>query len=174
MNANTVIMLAGFIVLALVTWFTHGYQGLLQGAREGVNTLGSVWPLLLLGLGIAGFLQVIIPHDLISSSLGPASGPKGYLIGWAVGAIMPGAPYAILPVVASLLRSGAGIGPIMTMVLTTSVGVGLTKIPLEVAFVGWRFSVLRIAVCFLVPFLGGLLASYLVQRLGFLPDIVVK
>ena len=167
MNINTAIMLGIFVVLGILSWLSHGFQGVLDGLKDGVNTLRNVWPLLLLALGIAGFLQVVIPRDLISGALGPSSGLKGYFIGWGVGAVMPGAPYAILPVAGSLLEAGAGIGPIMAMVLSAGIGVAITRIPLEVAFVGWKFSVLRILVCILVPLICGAFAKYLAHWLGF-------
>jgi uncharacterized membrane protein YraQ (UPF0718 family) len=167
MNLNTAIMLGFFVVLGALSWATHGFQGLLEGFKGGVDTLRNVWPLLLLALGIAGFLQVVIPRELISGALGPSSGFKGYFIGWGVGAVMPGAPYTLLPVAGSLLKAGAGIGPIMAMVLSAGIGVAVTRIPLEIAFIGWRFSVLRIMVCFLIPLVFGVFARYLAQWLGF-------
>jgi len=108
MNVNTAIMLGVFVILGILSLVTHGFQGVLEGLKGGVDTLRNVWPLMLLALGIAGFLQVVIPRDLISGALGPSSGLKGYFIGWGVGAVMPGAPYAILPVAGSLLKAGGG------------------------------------------------------------------
>ncbi|MGB2983746.1 MAG: permease [Candidatus Bipolaricaulia bacterium] len=169
MNVNTVVMLGVFAILVAVAWITKGAAGLTAGFRGTADTFVSVWPVLLLAFGIAGFLRVVIPHDLISSALGPSSGIRGILIGWGAGAIMPGAPYAILPVAGSLLTSGAGIGPVMTMVLSAAIGVAAMRMPFEIAFIGWRFAVLRLAVCVLIPPICGLLAQWIARWSGLFP-----
>jgi uncharacterized membrane protein YraQ (UPF0718 family) len=166
MNVNTGVMLVVFGILVVVAWATQGTQGVIQGFRGTARTFLDVWPLLLLAFGIAGFLRVVIPHDLISGALGSTSGIKGILIGWGAGAVMPGAPYAMLPVAGSLLSSGASIGPVMTMVLSAGIGVAITRIPHEIAFIGWRFTVLRLAVCALVPPICGLLAQWIARWSG--------
>ena len=169
MNLNTAVMLGILVVLLIVAWITQGTSGVVQGFRSTADTFLSVWPLLLLAFAIAGFLRVVIPHQAISSALGPSSGARGILIAWGAGALMPGAPYAMLPVAGSLLGSGAGIGPVMTMVLAAGVGVAATRIPYEIAFIGWRFTVLRLVVCALIPPIGGIAAHWLARWLGFFP-----
>ncbi len=169
MNVNTAVMLGILITLILVAWATQGTQGIAQGFQGAATSFKGVWPLLLLAFGIAGFIQVIIPHDLISGALGPSSGIKGILVGWGAGALMPGAPYAALPVAGSLLQSGASIGPVMTFILSAGIGVAITRIPHEIAFIGWRFAVLRLAVCALVPPICGLLAQWISRWSGIFP-----
>ena len=169
MNVNTAVMLGVFAILVAAAWITKGTAGVLDGLRGTANTFVSVWPVLVLAFGIAGFLRVVIPHDLISSALGPSSGIRGILIGWGAGAVMPGAPFSMLPVAGSLLTSGASIGPVMTMVLSAGIGVAATRIPFEIAFVGWRFMVLRLTVCALIPPICGLLAHYVARWSGLFP-----
>jgi uncharacterized membrane protein YraQ (UPF0718 family) len=174
MNVNTCVMLGIFVILVVVAWATQGTQGVVQGFRGTARTFLDVWPLLLLAFGIAGFLRVVIPHDLISGVLGPTSGIKGYLIGWGAGAVMPGAPYVMLPVAGSLLSSGASIGPVMTMILSAGIGVAITRIPYEIAFIGWRFMVLRLVVCALAPPICGLLAQSIARWSGFFPTSAIR
>lgn len=169
MNVNIIVMLSLVVILAITAWATHGMQGLADGAKGTARTFLDVWPLLLLAFAIAGFMRVVIPGELISSALGPTSGLKGILIGWGAGAFMPGAPYSMLPVAASLLASGASIGPVMTMVLSAGIGVAITRIPHEIAFVGWRFSALRIVVCILVPPIAGVAAQWIAKWTGLFP-----
>ena len=167
MNINTAIMLGIFGLLGVATWFIQGLEGVFNGLKSSIGTLSNVWALLLLALGVAGFLRVLIPQEVVSSYLGPASGMKGYMIAWGVGAVTPGAPFTIYPIAATLLEAGSGIGQIMTMILSASIGVALTRVPYEVAFLGWRFSLLRFLSAFVVPLLGGLIAGYLGKFLGF-------
>ncbi|MFO7949493.1 MAG: permease [Candidatus Fermentibacteraceae bacterium] len=169
MNVNTWIMLGVFLLMAGGVWLAHGGERVLEGMREGLDTFKHVWILLILAFGIAGLLQVVVPHQVISGYLGPQSGMKGLLIGWGVGAITPGAPYTILPIAASLLKAGSGIAPVMTMVLSASLGVAATRIPYEIAFVGWRFAVMRLLACLLLPLAGGLLVKLLNHWMAFYP-----
>lgn len=159
-NINTAIMLVVLVVLGVLSWFTHGIDGVVDGLKSSLNTLNNVWAILLLALGVAGFIQVIIPQEIVSQYLGPASGFKGYLIAWGVGAVTPGAPFAVYPIAVSLLSAGSGVGQIMTLVLSASIGVAATRIPYEIAFFGWRFSVLRLLSVFFFPIVGGLFAGY--------------
>ena len=167
MNINTAIMLGIFVILGALSWFYRGMEGVVTGLKSSLGTLGNVWAILLLALGVAGFLRVLIPQEVVSNYLGPASGMKGYMIAWGVGAITPGAPFSIYPIAVTLLDAGSGIGQVMTMVLSASIGVALTRIPYEIAFLGWRFSVLRIASAFVVPLLGGLIAGFLSKFFKF-------
>lgn len=169
MSINTWIMLGVFLAMAGGVWLVHGGEKVLEAARESLETFKHVWLLLLLALGIAGLLQVVVPHEVVSGYLGPHSGIRGLLIGWGVGAVTPGAPYTILPIAASLLRSGSGIGPVMTMVLSASLGVAVTRIPYEIAFAGWRFALIRLLACLALPLVGGVLARLLNQWLTFYP-----
>ena len=158
-NINTWIMLGIFLLLGLLTFFTRGTDGVVDGLKSSLSTLNNVWALLLLALGVAGFIQVLIPHEVIAEYLGPASGAKGYLIAWGFGAITPGAPFSVYPIAVSLLSAGGGLGQVMTLVLSASIGVAVTRIPYEVAFLGWRFALVRIVSAFVVPILGGLIAN---------------
>jgi len=167
MNINTAIMLGIFGLLGVATWFIQGLEGVFNGLKSSIGTLSNVWALLLLALGVAGFLRVLIPQEVVSNYLGPASGMKGYMIAWGVGAVTPGAPFTIYPIAATLLEAGSGIGQIMTMVLSASIGVALTRVPYELAFLGWRFSLLRFLSAFVVPLMGGLIASYLSKFFEF-------
>ncbi|MEF8798819.1 MAG: hypothetical protein V5A79_05335 [Candidatus Bipolaricaulota bacterium] len=67
MNINTAVMLAIFVLLGLLSWFLQGTQGVVNGLRSSADTLGNVWALLLLALGVAGFLRVLIPPDIVST-----------------------------------------------------------------------------------------------------------
>lgn len=84
-NATAAVMLAAFGILMVIALATQGTRGVVQGLKGTSRTFLDVWPPLLLAFGIAGFLRVVIPHDLISDALGPASGIQEYLIGWAPG-----------------------------------------------------------------------------------------
>ncbi len=169
MNMNTIIMLAVLVALAVVLVARDGPKGVLEGLKAGGRTIANTWILILIAIAIGGFLTVLVPTELISRYIGGESGFKGLLIGWAVGGIIPGAPYTALPIAGSLLSSGAGVGPVMALVLSSGMGIALTRIPMEIAFIDWRFSLLRLLSAFILPLIGGLIAIGINKVLGLFP-----
>ena len=159
MKINIIIMSAIFFGLFLACWFLKGIGTSLEGLKHGSLMLKKIWLLLLIALGVAGLIQVLIPKGIISQLLGVTAGYKGILIAWLIGSILPGAPYAILPLAAALLSQGAGIAPTVTLVLAASL-VGATRIPYEIAFIGWKFSMVRLTAGVLLPPLAGFIALW--------------
>jgi len=167
MNANTLVLLCAFAVLLVLTFVLRGQETLLGGLRYGGSTLLEVIPLMVLGIGIAGLLRVLVPEQWVSTAVGPGSGIRGYLVGWTLGAVLPG-PYTFLPMAVAMLDAGAGIGPAMTLVLSGSIVGGLAKVPIEIAYLGWQFPVLRFLSCLFLPLVGGWSASLLARLLGLM------
>ncbi len=154
MKANTIIMAILFVILFGAVWYVKGLGATGEGLKQGGVMLKKTWLLLLIAFGVAGLIQILVPKELVSEYLGTSAGYKGILIAWLIGSIIPGAPYVILPLSASLLARGAGIGPLVTMVLASSL-IGVTRIPYEIAFIGWRFSLVRVMGGLLLPPLAG-------------------
>lgn len=84
MNINTVIMISIFLILVTTTFLIQGKEEVFNGFKHGVSTFKNVWVLLIIAFGIAGFLEVLVPPELISQYLGHESGWKGIFIGWAL------------------------------------------------------------------------------------------
>ena len=161
-------MAVTFIVLLGVVWCSKGLGAAGEGLRQGGIMLKKTWLLLLIAFGVAGFIQVLVPKELVSTYLGTSAGYKGILLAWLIGSIMPGAPYVILPLSASLLALGAGIGPLVTMVLASSL-IGITRIPYEIAFIGWQFTLIRVIGGFLLPPLAGAMVTLINKFLKIYP-----
>jgi uncharacterized membrane protein YraQ (UPF0718 family) len=71
---------------------------------------------LLLGFLLVGLIQVLIPRELVLKWLGAGSGLKGIFIGLYLGIFATGGPYVWMPVAASIYKSGADIGPVISMI----------------------------------------------------------
>ncbi len=78
-----------------------------------------------------------------------------------------GVPYVSLPIGASLLKIGSGVVPVMTLILSSMV-VAVTRIPYEISFIDWRFSLLRLLVCLLVPPVCGFIIHYVSPLFGYM------
>jgi len=144
------------VLLGLAFW--RGRDLPLAGLEAGGRTLWRNLPVLLLGFAIAGLAQVLIPKEWITRWLGGQSGLKGVLIGCVLGGLVPGAPYATFPLVASLYQAGASLGAVVGFVTAWSLW-SVSRLPVEIALIDGKPALVRYALTFVVPPIAGLLAN---------------
>ena len=107
----------GGLTLALVIWaFIKGPDLPLKGFQASLELLQGVWLPLLLGFCLAGFFNVLVPRELLVKWMGEQSGFQGIVIAWLLGLLMPGGPYVVFPIAASLLKQGVGVGPLLAFI----------------------------------------------------------
>jgi uncharacterized membrane protein YraQ (UPF0718 family) len=164
-TATMVLAAVSVILLAIAFW--RGSDLPQAGIAAGARTLWRNLPILLLGFLIAGMVQVLIPKDLITRWLGTEAGVKGILIGCVLGGLVPGAPYAVFPLVAVFYQGGAGLGAVVGFVSAWSLW-SVSRLPVEMALIGPNPALVRYAVTFLVPPIAGLLAEA-VSSSGLVP-----
>jgi len=155
----TIIMGVIAIVLLIIGYQKGGGEHIL-GLKSAGNLLLQIIPLLIFAFIIAGMIQVLIPHELISKWIGTESGFRGLLIGTAVGGFTPGGPYISLPIAAGLLRTGASVGTMVAFMTGWSL-LAFSRLPLEVGLLGWKFTLIRLACTFFFPVIAGLIANRL-------------
>ncbi|MEA1865333.1 MAG: permease [Euryarchaeota archaeon] len=152
------------VLLFIIAYTRVGQKEAVSGVRSSLVLFLEILPLIIIALVIGGMIQVIIPQEMIEQFLGTSSGIKGIVTGSLAGSVMPGPPYASLPIVASLLKSGAGTGPMVAMVTAWALW-RVNLIPLEIAFIGPKFMAIRFLSTLLFPILAGLIAQFIVMRL---------
>lgn len=128
-----------------------------QGLQISFRTLMQNLPLLLLGFLIAGLLQVLIPRELINSWLGNQAGVKGILIGCVAGGLIPGSPYAIFPIVASVYQAGASLATVVSFISAWALW-SVSRLPLEMALIEPKAALVRYSITFFMPPIAGLIA----------------
>ena len=149
---------------AAVFW-VKGPDVFLAALGGDARVLLRIVPLIAAGLLIGGFIQVLVPHDLVSRWLGENSGLRGIAIATAAGAVTPGGPIISFPLVVALAAAGADIGALVAYLTSWSI-LGVTRILMwELPFMGFDFAATRWAASFLLPFIAGLLARQLQIRL---------
>ena len=153
----TIIMGVIAIILLFIGYQKGGGEHIL-GLESAGGMLLQIVPLLIFAFIIAGMIQVLIPTEIISRWIGAESGFRGILIGTAVGGLVPGGPYVSLPIAAGLLRTGASIGTMVAFVTGWSLW-AITRLPLEIGIMGWKFTLIRIACTFFFPPIAGLIAN---------------
>ena len=146
--------------LAIIFLFIGYYKGQGQhvsGIKSALNMTVVILPLLIFSFIVAGMVQALLPQELISKWIGTESGIRGILIGTVAGALAPGGPYISLPIAAGLLRSGAGIGTMVAFLTGWSLW-AVSRLPMEVGILGWKFTLIRLASTFFFPPIAGLIA----------------
>lgn len=164
----TLLILVALVFIAIVAALWKGrWQLLLSGFKQTGQLLRTVWLRLLLGLILGGLVQVLIPSSLILEWLGPASGLKGILIGAYAGMIVGGSgPYVALPIVASFLAAGAGVGPVIALLASLNL-IGLRGLFVwQIPFLGAKLALTRYVVSFFIPPIVGLAGVAIYQLIS--------
>ena len=158
-----IVLLTACIVIAL--W--KGRWSLLwSGLQQAGRSFRMMWARVLLGMLLGGFIQVLIPKELIAQWLGPASGLKGILIGSYIGLFVSGGPYVIMPIIASVYHAGAGPGPVIALLSGGMLAIqGL--ITWQIPLLGLRLSIAQYIVLLFFPPVLGLAGGALFQILHF-------
>lgn len=157
------IVMAVLATVLFVIAYRQGQGQHLAGLRIGGRLLVEVAPLLVFALLLAGLVQVLLPRELLAQWVGNESGLKGIFIGAVAGGLTPGGPYVNLPIVAALLRSGAGVGTMVAFLTGWSLW-AVGRLPMEFGILGWKFTLMRVAATFVFPPLAGILAHLLFAR----------
>jgi len=155
----TIIMGVFAIVLIFIAYNKGGGEHIL-GLKSAGSMLLQIAPLLIFAFIIAGMVQVILPVEMISKWIGTESGLRGILIGTVVGGFAPGGPYVSLPIAAGLLRVGASVGTMVAFLTSWSLW-AVSRLPMELGIMGWKFTLIRIACTFFFPPIAGIIANRL-------------
>ncbi|MBC7264038.1 MAG: permease [Chloroflexi bacterium] len=157
MDTATLILAAvAVILMAIAFWRGRGLP--LAGLLAAGRMIWSNLAILLLGFVIAGLIQVLVPKELITRWLGAGAGVRGVLIGCVLGGLVPGSPYAVFPLVASLHRAGAGLGAVVGFVSAWALW-SVSRLPTEIALIGPKPALVRYVITFVVPPIAGLVAN---------------
>ncbi len=155
MLVPTVIMGILAVVLLLIGYQRGGEH--IIGLKSALSMIIEILPLLIFAFIVAGMVQVLLPRELLSKWVGLESGMRGILIGTIAGGLSPGGPYVSLPIVAGLLRAGASVGTMVAFLTGWSLW-AVSRLPMDIGILGWRFTLIRIACTFFFPPIAGYLA----------------
>lgn len=158
MFVPTVVM--GVLAIALLCLgYYRGHGEHISGLKRGWIMTLEIMPLLLFAFIIAGMIQAFLPRETLSKWIGSESGMRGILIGAMAGGFMPGGPYVSLPLCAGLMRSGAGVGTMVAFLTAWSLW-AVSRLPMEIGIMGWRFTLIRLVSTFFFPPIAGLIAQF--------------
>jgi uncharacterized membrane protein YraQ (UPF0718 family) len=110
----------------------------------------------LLGMtGLVGLVLGLIPQDMLSN-LFKFHGIEGFVLIALVGAIVTMPAPVAFPLAGSLLKLGASL-PDLAAFITTLTMVGLVTAPMEMAYFGKRFTIVRQSLSFILAIMIGVL-----------------
>ncbi|UCF84594.1 MAG: permease [Desulfobacteraceae bacterium] len=156
MFVPTLIMGALAIILLFIGYLKGEGQHIM-GMKSAINMTVEILPLLVFAFIIAGMVQVLLPQETIAKWVGAESGIRGIVIGSVAGGLCPGGPFVSLPIAAGLLRSGAGLGTMVAFLTGWSIW-AVSRLPMEVGVLGWRFTLIRLVSTAFFPILAGIIA----------------
>lgn len=142
----------------LFAGYSKGQGAHVAGVKLALNMTVQILPLLVCAFIVAGMVQVLLPRELLAKWVGEESGLRGILVGTIAGGLSPGGPYVSLPIVAGLLRSGASVGTMVAFLTGWSLW-AVSRLPMEVGILGWRFTAVRLACTFFFPPIAGFIAQ---------------
>jgi len=159
MLVPTIIMGVLAVTLVLIG-YSRGQGEHIVGLKSALNMTITVLPMLVFAFTMAGLIQVLLPRDLVSKWVGVESGVRGIFVGTVAGALTPGGPYVSMPIVAGLLHSGASIGTMVAFVTGWSLW-AVSRLPLEIGILGWKFTMVRFLSTVVFPPIAGFIAQVL-------------
>ncbi len=122
-----------------------------QAFQKSGQLLWGVLPELLLGFLIAGLVDVLIPQPVLVRWLGEQNLACGILAGWGIGLVVPGGPYLLFPLAATLLRQGAAPGPLIAMLTAKILLSPIRMVSFEAPSLGWAMTLARFLPSLLLP-----------------------
>ncbi len=144
----------------LLVGYSKGQGQHVAGLSSALDMTLEILPMLVFAFVVAGMIQVLVPRELLLEWVGVESGLRGLLIGTAAGSVAYGGPYVVLPTTAALLRAGASAGTMVAFITGWSLW-AVSRLPMEVGLLGWKFTLVRVASTFFFPPIAGWLAQML-------------
>lgn len=157
-----------FITLAVVSaggvWLHDGPDGVLDALRSAGTLLLGIAPLIIVALFVGGYVQALLPHNLVARWLGEGGGSGRYLLASVAGVVTPAGPFGAFPLVVALRNAGAPFD-VCVVYLSAWATLGLQRIVIwELPFLGPDFVLLRVLASLPVPIAAGILARALLAR----------
>ena len=149
------------IIIIVVALYVAVFK---RDSKAGTKALGysynmalDVFILFTSGIAIVGAMMVLVPENIVISTLGKQTGLIGIIIGVLIGSMLPAGGYIRLPVVLALLTLGAGVGTVVAILATRS----LLYLPQSIGFFGARVEAVLTPSFLLSGFSAGLFAHFI-------------
>ena len=160
MDASLVVLL-GLVAIATGVAFWEDPALPLRALEASLRLVRGVWLDLVLGFLFAGLMDVLIPAPTLSTWLGAERPGRGILVGWGAGLLIPGGPYLLFPVAASLFQRGAAPGPLISLLTAKTLVSPIRMLTYEAPLLGWPLTLARFVPGVLLPPVMGVIGQWL-------------
>lgn len=113
-KVSIIFALLSFLATVLIAWYDT--DEVLDWLKETWGFVKLIFPVLLIGVFVAGVLKAVIPEQWISASVGGNS-LSSNLVASVIGALMYFSTLTEVPIVKALLDMGMGQGPALALLL---------------------------------------------------------
>jgi uncharacterized membrane protein YraQ (UPF0718 family) len=134
---------------------TQGWPAVLRALETAWALALVILPSLGAGVLLAGFLQGVLPRELITRRMGAGSGTMGLVLATLAGIATPGGPMASFPMVLVLAAAGADRGALVAYITAWSLLGFQRTLVWELPILGADFALLRVVACLPLPLLAG-------------------
>lgn len=163
---STIALLVLVISAATTVLIRDGGAKFVEILEGDVLLYLNMLPNLLAGCLVGAFIALLLPREMVSRWVGEESGFSGILIATLAGAILPGGPFTIYPIAATLAVLGADVGAICALIVSWSL-LGYSRALIwELPFFGIDFVGWRVLLAVPLPLIAGLLARPLGRLLA--------
>lgn len=161
---NTVFTYSFYGLAALLLFFSFlkDKRKTLLSLKKAWNMFTGVLPQFVAILLFVGLALAVLSPETIRRLIGEETGFIGMLLASLVGAVSLVPVMIAFPIVAELLKSGAGIAQ-MAVFVSTLTTVGLITIPIETKYLGKKIAVLRNVLAFAFSFITAYLMGVLLK-----------
>jgi uncharacterized protein len=160
MDPSLLILLAMVLIAEIVALLWRRDMPL-DALKGSARLLRGVWLDLFLGFIFAGLADVLIPQPVLSRWLGSQRSAQAILVGWAAGLLIPGGPYLVFPILASLFQKGAAPGPLITLITAKTLVSPIRMLTYEAPLLGWPLTLARFIPGVLLPPVMGIIGAWL-------------
>jgi uncharacterized membrane protein YraQ (UPF0718 family) len=112
-----------------------------------------------------GLFMIWVNRQTVIKYLGESAGPTGLLLAIALGTLPTGPRYVAFPIALMLLKKGARVANVMAF-LCSWAAMSLPAELMEFRFLGWKFTLLRFGLTFVLIIPMCLFAEWLFKRWG--------
>jgi len=144
------------------TWLVYGVFGLEAGSALGgavhffVEDVSKIFVLLVVMIYFIALLRASLDVERVRDYLAGKNKGVGYLLGSILGAITPFCSCSSIPVFLGFTSAGIPLGITMAFLITSPL-INEVAVLLLMSLLGWKFTLLYVAVGMTVGMLGGLL-----------------
>lgn len=155
--------LTGGVALALVQVYPSRQDAVIATTQSYLVEMAFILPAVMLLLGL---FNEWVPDELIVQYLGDSSGVTGLGLAIALGSLPTGPLYVAFPIAADLLKKNASVTNVVVF-LTAWACLKLPQELIELQFLGWRFTILRLGLTAVVAVGMGLVVEVLLPSDSF-------